>query len=137
VAEVIGGLRAGKYECGVNDLLGNLEVHRERLIQATGNLLSERTIQTIWADIRYGPYLAREQREMEKAQQYQQLSIPHNLDFGTIPGLSIELRQKLTRYRPATIAQATLIQGMTPAAVALLIFKVRQASKKGATLKEL
>jgi tRNA uridine 5-carboxymethylaminomethyl modification enzyme len=45
-------------------------------------------------------------------------------------GLSKELQQKLTRIRPATLAQASLIPGMTPAALSLLLFKVRKWKKE-------
>jgi tRNA uridine 5-carboxymethylaminomethyl modification enzyme len=46
--------------------------------------------------------------------------------YENVPGLSIELQQKLNKFRPSSIAQATLIQGMTPAAISLLIFKIRE-----------
>jgi tRNA uridine 5-carboxymethylaminomethyl modification enzyme len=58
---------------------------------------------------------------------YQQLIFPATFDFSEIPGLSIELQQKLKRLQPKTIAQAELIPGMTPAAISLLIFKINEA----------
>ena len=57
---------------------------------------------------------------------YQELEIPAEFEYAVIDGLSTELIQKLTKYKPRTIAQAQLIQGMTPAAISLLIFRVRQ-----------
>lgn len=88
--------------------------------------LSSRAQASIFAELLYGPYLEREQREIEKMQHYRELIIPTTLDYSTISGLSIELRQKLEKTRPATIAQAALIQGMTPAAISILIFKSRE-----------
>ena len=85
-----------------------------------------RILQTVHAEILYGPYIKREEKEVEKTLYYQQLVIPAEFDYNGIPGLSIELKQKLTKHKPATIAQAGLIQGMTPAAISLLIFKVRE-----------
>lgn len=85
-----------------------------------------RALQTIYAEILYGPYIKREEKEVEKTLHYQQLALPADFDYNNIPGLSIELKQKLTKYKPETIAQAALIQGMTPAAISLLIFKVRE-----------
>ena len=57
---------------------------------------------------------------------YQELEIPAEFEYAGIDGLSTELIQKLTKYKPSAIAQAQLIQGMTPAAISLLIFRVRQ-----------
>ena len=88
--------------------------------------LSSRAVQSVYAELVYGPYLEREQREIDKMAQYRDLAIPAMLDYNSISGLSRELQQKLTRVKPATIAQATLIQGMTPAALSLLIFRSRE-----------
>ncbi len=93
-------------------------------------VLSERAQRTVYAELLYGPYIKREEKEVEKALYYQQLAIPQTFDYSDIPGLSIELSQKLTTVKPATIAQAQLITGMTPAAISLLIFKVRESAKQ-------
>jgi len=94
--------------------------------EITGIQLSERNTQTIYAQIRYEPYLAREELEIKKRQKFKLLQIPADFEYKNMPGLSIELQQKLTRYKPKTIAQATLIPGITPAAISLLIFKTRE-----------
>lgn len=121
-------LKAGKNSLELTQLLGRgeiEEVHR-RIKQVTGDTLSERALQTIHADILYAPYIQREEKEIAKAEQYQELIIPAEMLFTAIPGLCIELQQKLTKFKPKTIAQAALIQGMTPAAISLLIFKTRE-----------
>jgi tRNA uridine 5-carboxymethylaminomethyl modification enzyme len=58
-------------------------------------------------------------------EQYQNLELSDQLDYATMPGLSKELQEKLYKHKPETIAQASLISGMTPAALSLLIFKAR------------
>ena len=83
----------------------------------------------IFAELLYEPYYNRELFEVNKLIQYKSLIIPESFIYTHIPGLSIELQQKLTRIKPATIAQATLIQGMTPAAISLLIFKIKHHNK--------
>lgn len=98
----------------------------ERLKEATGNELSDRATQTVHAEIRYEPYLKREEKEVERTQQFQKLKIPNSFNYKDLPGLSKELQEKLIRNRPETIAQAALIPGMTPAAISLLIFKTRE-----------
>ncbi len=105
---------------------GEIEFIRELIITTASEKLSERVIQSVFAELLYGPYIKRELREIEKSEFYRELTIPENFDYSDIQGLSIELRQKLARFKPASIAQSELIQGMTPAAIALLIFKVRE-----------
>jgi len=126
VEETIKDLRAGHNNTELLKLFGEFECNTENIITAAKQPLSERAIQNIHAEVRYEPYLRREEREVEKAKQFQHLAIPDTFDFTSIPGLSIELQQKLTKFKPKNIAQAHLIQGMTPAAISLLIFKARQ-----------
>lgn len=98
----------------------------EAINRLSGQELSSRAQASIFAELLYGPYLQREQREIEKMQHYKELIIPATLDYNAVSGLSIELRQKLAAIKPGTIAQAALIQGMTPAALSILIFKSRE-----------
>lgn len=130
VNETISQLRLGKNDCSILHLLGNQEEHKNKLIELTGGTLPERTLQTVWADIRYEPYLKREEKEIEKTKQYQTMVLPAQLDFTAMPGLSTELKQKLIKHAPKTIAQAMLIPGMTPAAISLLIFKTKESLHK-------
>jgi tRNA uridine 5-carboxymethylaminomethyl modification enzyme len=127
INSTISDLRKGKSNSQLLKLFGELECNKETLVAVAGKELSERAIQNIYADVRYEPYLRREEKEVEKQQQYQQLRIPIDFNFDAMPGLSKELQQKLNKHRPASIAQALLIPGMTPAAISLLIFRVREA----------
>lgn len=90
--------------------------------------LSDRALLQVYAELKYAPYIERETREIEKSLRYQKLSIPACFNYENLPGLSKELQEKLTRHRPATIAQAQLIPGITPAAISLLIFKLNRQS---------
>jgi len=103
----------------------DLEKFFENITTETATSLTPRMKVAVHAELLYHPYFIREQREVEKLVQYQQLTIPEDFSYDNIPGLSIELQQKLTKTKPHTIAQATLIKGMTPAALSLLIFKIR------------
>jgi len=75
---------------------------------------------TIETDIKYAGYLAQQERQIRHLQDSEGRSIPEELEYGAIPGLSNEVRQKLTRVRPGTLGQAGRIPGVTPAAVAIL-----------------
>lgn len=87
--------------------------------------ITDRVLEYLFAELLYHPYYERELFEIKKMEQYRTLVIPSSFCYENVPGLSIELQQKLIKYKPSTIAQATLIQGMTPAAISLLIFKIR------------
>ena len=89
--------------------------------------LSDRALCTIHAELLYAPYLVREEKEAKRLEQYQTMHIPSTFLYTDMPGLSKELQSKLSKIKPATIAAASLIPGMTPAAVSLLIFKIRYA----------
>lgn len=77
-------------------------------------------------DAQYAVYLDRQARDIEAVRRDEQKPIPEELDYATIPGLSMELRQKLAQYRPQTIAQAQAMDGMTPAAITLLLAVIRR-----------
>ena len=95
-------------------------------LQSAYPQLSERAALAIHAEIRYEPYIQRELKEVERSNYYQSLAIPQTFIYKDLPGLSKELQQKLSKHKPATIAQAALIPGMTPAALSLLIFRARE-----------
>jgi tRNA uridine 5-carboxymethylaminomethyl modification enzyme len=71
-------------------------------------------------DARYSVYLGRQAADIEAFRRDECLTLPAELDFGTLPGLSSELRAKLESIRPRTIGQAGRIEGMTPAALTVL-----------------
>jgi len=91
--------------------------------------ISTRALLQIYAAMRYDGYLQREESEIEKAKRFRALIIPKDFSYSSCEGLSFELQKKLSSYCPATIAQAQLIPGMTPAAISILIFKVRMFGK--------
>ncbi|MBS1988434.1 tRNA uridine-5-carboxymethylaminomethyl(34) synthesis enzyme MnmG [Candidatus Dependentiae bacterium] len=96
----------------------------EKNISTVG--FSSRALLAIHADIKYTGYIDKELQEVEKAERYRCLELPETLDYTSMSGLTKELQQKLIYHKPKTIAQAQLIQGMTPAAISILIFKTRQ-----------
>ncbi len=75
---------------------------------------------TIETEAKYAGYIAQQQRQMARIKDSELRAIPAEFEFGDIPGLSTEVRQKLLRVRPETLGQAGRIPGVTPAAVAVL-----------------
>lgn len=80
-------------------------------------------------DAIYSNYIVRQERDVAALRRDEALEIPGNIDFSAIDGLSHELRQKLIASRPKNLAQASKIDGMTPAALSLLLLKVRRVSQ--------
>ena len=77
---------------------------------------------------RYEGYIRRQDVEIEKIRRHEAMKIPNELDFTKIDSLSAELREKLNKHRPETLARAARIPGMTPAALSVLMV---QSKKKG------
>ena len=75
---------------------------------------------TVETEVKYAGYISQQVRQIERLKASGGRMIPGNLDFGRIPGLSIEVQQKLERVRPETLGQAGRIPGVTPAALAVL-----------------
>ncbi|MEP3671124.1 MAG: hypothetical protein ABJN42_30870 [Roseibium sp.] len=75
----------------------------------------------------------RQQADIEALQRDEALGIPDGFDYEAITGLSNEVRQKLIDLRPATLGQAARMDGMTPAALTLILSRLkRQDSQRGA-----
>lgn len=83
--------------------------------------------QQIEIDAKYAVYLDRQAKDIEAARRDEALLIPDSLDYSLLNGLSNEIRARLDLIRPRTLAQASRIEGMTPAAMTLLASKVRRA----------
>ena len=71
--------------------------------------------------IKYKGYIQREQQMADKIMRLENLLIPEDFDFDKVESLSIECRQKLKRYSPRTIAQASRISGVSPSDISVLL----------------
>jgi tRNA uridine 5-carboxymethylaminomethyl modification enzyme len=83
-------------------------------------------------DAQYAVYLDRQRADVAAMRRDEGINIPDWVEYSTIPGLSAELRQKLAAARPATIAQAQAIEGMTPAAATMLLAIIRRGAMRKA-----
>jgi len=76
--------------------------------------------------VKYAGYIDRQQEEIERLRAHENTRIPAELDFHQVEGLSNEVKQKLTDARPDTLARASRIPGVTPAAVSLLLIYLKK-----------
>ncbi|MCF7670132.1 tRNA uridine-5-carboxymethylaminomethyl(34) synthesis enzyme MnmG [Bacillus subtilis] len=117
------GIRRSLY-----DLLSYPDIDLERLTGIWPELsdLSLATKEALEIEAQYSVYLDRQTADIAVMEREEQLIIPQSIQFSGISGLSLELKQKLEKRNPSNIAEAQRIEGMTPAAIALLITHIRR-----------
>jgi len=115
------------------DLLKRPGVNYEHLAN-----LTEETLPVVDADVmeqieieaKYSGYIGRQQQEIDRQRRNEETTLPDDMNYEEVRGLSTEVRQKLINHRPQTLGQAARISGITPAAISLLMvhLKSRKAS---------
>ena len=102
----------------------------ERLSQLPGGKVilglpdNERAALTIRT--RYEGYIARERQDVERFNRFEELKLPADIDYKSIPGLSLEVAERLNQVRPPTLGMASRLEGVTPAAVSILLLKTKK-----------
>ena len=81
-------------------------------------------------DALYAHYVARQAKDVDDLRRDEAHAIPTDFDYGILSGLSSELRQKLTAVRPETLGQAGRVEGMTPAALTLILARLRKGERR-------
>ena len=92
--------------------------------------LDVRIAEQIEIDARYDVYLSRQAADVAAYRRDESFVLPDDIDYALLPGLSNEVKQKLQRHRPRTIGHAARIDGITPAALTLLVAHVRRGRHK-------
>lgn len=92
--------------------------------------VSRETAEQIEIEAKYAVYMERQEASIEAFRKEENTLIPSELDYRALNGLSTELTTKLTRTRPYNLAQASRIEGMTPAALALILSSVKRVYKQ-------
>lgn len=91
--------------------------------------LDRQTRERISTDAIYSVYLDRQAADIASYRRDESAALPEGLDFDSLPGLSAEIRHKLSTVRPRTLGQASRIEGMTPAALTILAAEVAKARR--------
>jgi tRNA uridine 5-carboxymethylaminomethyl modification enzyme len=87
--------------------------------------LDNKTAESLETEARYSVYLDRQKADVALMRREEQRLIPKDIDFSGVPGLSNELKQKMRDRRPGSVAEAQRIEGMTPAALAIILAQIR------------
>ncbi|RLE09945.1 tRNA uridine-5-carboxymethylaminomethyl(34) synthesis enzyme MnmG [Candidatus Aerophobetes bacterium] len=118
----------------LEELLRRPQITYERLValgKGKKDLSPEVAFQ-VEVNVKYQGYIERQNREIEKFRRMEGMRIPVDMDFSKIPSLSLEVREKLSRFKPTSIGQASRISGITPAAVStLMIYLKKFKEEKG------
>ncbi|MFN4274007.1 MAG: tRNA uridine-5-carboxymethylaminomethyl(34) synthesis enzyme MnmG [Aliihoeflea sp.] len=121
------GVRRNGYQ-----LLADPEVTVSRLANIWPQLsqIGENVAELLETEARYAVYMDRQAADIAQLRKEEHLVIPRDFEFDDLPGLSNELREKLRRVRPETIARAQRIEGMTPAALAIIVARLQAAGRE-------
>jgi len=95
--------------------------------------LPEIALRQVEIEVKYAGFIQRQLKEVERFKNLEKIKLPHDLDYSNISGLSREIKEKLNRFRPLNLGQASRISGVTPAAISLLMVylrKLNEATKK-------
>ncbi|RCW83909.1 tRNA uridine 5-carboxymethylaminomethyl modification enzyme [Paracoccus lutimaris] len=115
-------------------LLAQQDISRETVLSLDEVLagFDAETINQLSIDALYHQYTDRQSKDAELLRKEEAVAIPADFDYGALSGLSNELKSKLNQHRPATIAAASVIEGMTPAALTLLLAMIRAGKRRSA-----
>ncbi len=121
------------HEYNLLNLLARPEIDFKSLAAIVGiEGIDEQVAEQIEIQTKYAGYIDRQQEEIAKLRESEEINLPEDIDYTVISGLSKEIQQKLMAVRPQTLGQASRISGVTPAAISLLMvyLKKRNASRK-------
>lgn len=126
--------KAIEHEYNLFDLLRRPNVSYANLMTIpladAGEPLSDpQQIEQLEILAKYAGYIDRQQEEITRAAANENTVLPTDMDYSVVPGLSREVQQKLLQYKPQTLGQASRIQGITPAAISLLLIHLRRIQR--------
>jgi tRNA uridine 5-carboxymethylaminomethyl modification enzyme len=116
-------------EYALADLLRRPDVSYASLMSlpGTGEAAADPVVaEQVEIQIKYDGYIARQQDEVLRREQYEATALPRDLDYAAVRGLSKEVQQKLGQHKPETLGQASRISGVTPAAISLLLVHLKR-----------
>ncbi|HEC58628.1 hypothetical protein LCGC14_0733350 [marine sediment metagenome] len=130
VAEQVLGEPLNKVNSAL-ELLRRPEVDYAALLLLMGEetVLDEDVSEQVVIHTKYAGYITRQQTEIDRLKRNETTALPDDLDYGTVRGLSNEVREKLANARPNSLGQAARISGVTPAAVSLLLVHLKRGEQ--------
>jgi len=114
-------------EYSLMELMRRPELDYKKIAEVTGESGATDTVaEQVEIAAKYEGYITRQLEDIEKLKRNESMKLPTDMDYGKVKGLSNEAKQKLLESRPETLGQASRIQGITPAAVSLLLISLKK-----------
>ena len=115
-------------EANLTELLRRPEVDIKNLLSFLddGHEFADDVAEQVEIQSKYQGYITRQQADIDKSLRYDHLKLPTTLDYKAVSGLSNEVSEKLQKQRPETLGQASRMQGITPAAISLLLVHLKK-----------
>ena len=114
-------------EYSLYDLLKRPEVTHKDISALTPELEIDAMVsEQVEIDVKYAGYISRQQDEIDRLRRHENTAIPEAFDYSKVSGLSNEIKQKLGEAKPETLARASRIPGVTPAAISLLLITLKK-----------
>lgn len=121
--------QAIEREYALQDLLRRPDVDYAALMTLPGagpGVDDARVAEQVEIQAKYHGYIERQREEVARSEHNENTRLPQDIDYGGLRGLSVEVQQKLNRFRPETIGQAARISGITPAAISVLLVHAKR-----------
>lgn len=77
-------------------------------------------------EVKYSPYIKRQLAEIREFKNLERIKIPSDIDYNKIPGLSLEIKEKLSKFKPLNLGQASRVSGITPSAISILMIYLKK-----------
>ena len=114
-----------KAPISLETLLKRPQIHLKDL-KELGLLDDNFNLPQVEIEVKYAGFIQRQLKEVERFKNLEKIKIPLDLDYQKIPGLSREIREKLMRFRPLNLGQASRISGVTPVAISILLIYLKK-----------
>lgn len=107
-----------------------MDYHAVEILAKKDEYIDESVARQVEIEIKYEGYIHRQLREIERYKNMEKIKVPAHFDYSLVHGLSNELKQKLSAVKPASLGQASRIDGMTPAAISVLMIALKAYEKQ-------
>jgi tRNA uridine 5-carboxymethylaminomethyl modification enzyme len=111
------------------ELLCRPEVNYQTLLDLGLPSVDEEIRDQVEIEVKYQGYIEKQQKEVQRMQGMESRCIPQDIAYETFSGLRYEARQKLSHFRPATLGQASRLDGVTPVDIAILLMHLEKGKK--------
>ena len=117
----------------MSELLKRTEINYDMLetIDQERPILTKQEKEEVEIQIKYEGYIKLQEEQVEKFKKLETKLLPENLDYETLKGISLEARQKLNKFKPHSIGQASRISGVSPADISVLLVYIQQMKNEG------